>query len=142
MARESNEVFMSRVLNYGCPTGPLVHGFVFEALRKYCESVVATPATRFDSAFLSGESWVATGQWLGEQIGKHLNTPFPEPEAKPGSITTTYSGFVTIEGVRTQVDFQAPSGARKEELDSAFLDALAQVATLDYGAIGSEPAQS
>lgn len=139
-AVETNEEFMARVMRFGCPTGPVIHMFILEGLRKYCEAVVAKQARDFDSPLLSGEAWVRTGQWLGEQLGKKNNMPFPTPKAPPAGITT-FSGFVTIEGIRTQVDFRAPSDASQEQLDSAFLNALAQVATLDYGPIGTEPAQ-
>lgn len=140
-AVETNEEFMARVMRFGCPTGPVIELFILEGLRKYCEAVVAKPAQDFDSPMVSGQAWVRTGQWLGEQLAQHLNMPFPAPKAPPAGVTT-FSGFVTIEGIRTQVDFQASSDATRETLDSAFLDALAQIATVDYLEIGTESAQN
>lgn len=48
-----------------------------------------------------------------------------------------FSGFVNIDGVRCQVDFQTQLNASQAEKDSAFVAALSQVAKLDYLSIGT-----
>lgn len=50
---------------------------------------------------------------------------------------TVYSGFVQIDGSRCQVDFETPINASQAEKDSAFVNALSQVASLNYLEIGS-----
>jgi hypothetical protein len=51
--------------------------------------------------------------------------------------TEFFSGYVQFNsGEQFRVDFQARAGASKEAKDSAFVDALAQIARLDYVAIG------
>jgi len=59
----------------------------------------------------------------------------------PGSMTEQsavhYTGYITVPGsLRVQVDFVANTSASKAELDSAFVAALGQIATLDYLALG------
>ena len=66
---------------------------------------------------------------------------FPEPKGPPATKADmarikVFSGYVCLDGVRVQVDFQAPANATKEQLDSAFLDVLAQKAEIDYLEIG------
>lgn len=138
MKLESNEEFMRRLMTYGCPTGPLIHAFMFHGLMAYCNQVVAKPAEAFDSPMLSGNAWLATANWLGNELGKRLVKPFPGEQPATAQEMVTYTGYITIDGVRTQVDFQAGATASKEEKDAAFVDALAQVVELNYGPLGSE----
>lgn len=67
---ETNEQFIVRIMNFGCPTGPLIQAFVIEALRKYAEAVSSAPAESLDSPFLSGESWKATAIWLKTELDR------------------------------------------------------------------------
>jgi hypothetical protein len=48
-----------------------------------------------------------------------------------------FQGYVSFDGVRINVDFEAPVGATEQEKDSAFVNALAQKAELNYLAIGN-----
>ena len=50
--------------------------------------------------------------------------------------TDVFRGYLSFEGLRIDVDFQAPVGASSELLDSSFLSALAQKAEINYLAIG------
>jgi hypothetical protein len=49
---------------------------------------------------------------------------------------SVYSGYVTVNGVRVQVDFEAKSSASKHEVDSAFVAQLEKVVELNYLVIG------
>ena len=49
---------------------------------------------------------------------------------------TCYAGYIQLDGKRIDVSFEAATDASKEQLDAAFLSALAQHATFDYLAIG------
>ena len=135
---ESNEEFMRRVMTFGCPTGPLIHVLIFQGLMQFCRQVVAKSAESMDSPMVSGAAWRTTASWLGGELAKRLNEPFPSPEVVSTTEVVTYTGYIARDGVRTQVDFQAKADATKEEKDSAFLDALAQLVELDYLALGSE----
>lgn len=50
--------------------------------------------------------------------------------------TEVFRGYLSFDGLRIDVDFQAPVGASSELLDSSFLAALAQKAEINYLAIG------
>lgn len=45
-------------------------------------------------------------------------------------------GYISFEGVRIDVEFEAPLGATEQEKDHAFLASLAQKVELNYLAIG------
>lgn len=47
-----------------------------------------------------------------------------------------FQGYISIDGVRIDVEFEAPLGATEQEKDHAFVAALAQKAELNYLAIG------
>lgn len=49
---------------------------------------------------------------------------------------TCYAGYIQLDGKRIDVSFEAATDASEEQLDAAFLSALAQHATFDYLAIG------
>jgi hypothetical protein len=53
-----------------------------------------------------------------------------------------YVGYLQHEGERIEVEFVTALGASKQEKDSAFVDALSQVANIDFVAIGVFPANS
>lgn len=68
---ETNEEFLVRIMNYGCPHGALVQPFVIEALMRYARDVAAAPAFE-GNAFVSGEAWKRVGVWLlGELEAKY-----------------------------------------------------------------------
>lgn len=49
-----------------------------------------------------------------------------------------YAGYVRLGAEQVQVDFAVPLGASAQDMDSAFLAALSQVAELDYLLIGGD----
>lgn len=59
-----------------------------------------------------------------------------EPLASAISKEEVYSGYVNIDGTRTQLDFSATPGASQQELDAAAFGALAMVAEVNYVRIG------
>lgn len=67
---ETNEQFIARIMNFGCPTGPLIQAFVIQSLRKYAEAVSDAPAESLSSPMLSGESWKATAIWLKTELDR------------------------------------------------------------------------
>lgn len=69
--RETNEEFIVRIMNFGCPTGALIQAFIMEALARYCVEV--QKASFPDTPLLSGEAWKATGAWLQSQLDEHFN---------------------------------------------------------------------
>lgn len=69
--RENNEEFMVRIMNFGCPTGPLVHAFILEGLINYAERVIANPPP--DGA-VSGDAWKRTAEFVQAEINKHLGS--------------------------------------------------------------------
>lgn len=50
---ETNEQFIARIMNFGCPTGPLIQAFVIQSLRKYAEAVSDAPAESLSSPMLA-----------------------------------------------------------------------------------------
>jgi hypothetical protein len=66
----------------------------------------------------------------------------PDEEGKGAQVgtgggVTCYTGYLTHNGVRLQVDFEAPADASKGVLDAAFLQALGEKVEFDYLAIGT-----
>lgn len=59
-----------------------------------------------------------------------------EPQASAVSKEEVYSGYVKIDGTRTQLDFSVPPGASQQELDAAAFGAFAMVAEVNYVRIG------
>ena len=57
-------------------------------------------------------------------------------EAKPK--VAYFTGYVKVDGHRQQVDFSAPMDATPAQKDSIFLNALAQVAEVDYLEVGQD----
>lgn len=51
--------------------------------------------------------------------------------------TKTFSGYVRLGATTVRVDFQVPASASKAELDSAFVDSLAQMVEINYLEIGA-----
>lgn len=69
--RETNEEFMVRIMNFGCPTGALIQMFIIEALRVYATdtcSTVEQPANW--PSLISFNDWKATGIWLKAELVK------------------------------------------------------------------------
>lgn len=82
----------------------------------------------------------ALGFTSSEQYIEHQRVMAQSKELAKNQLATAftvYSGFVQIDGVRCQVDFQTRINASQAEKDSAFVNALSQVATLNYLEIGS-----
>ncbi|ART61458.1 hypothetical protein CBP36_21050 (plasmid) [Acidovorax carolinensis] len=52
------------------------------------------------------------------------------------SLGVCFAGYCEVDGARVEVEFEVPVGASQEQIDAAFLGALAQKATIDYLAIG------
>ena len=69
--RETNTEFLARVMDFGCPTGPLVQPFVLYAVEFYCKAVSQTDVAKLDNGLFSGEAWKATGAWLESELAKH-----------------------------------------------------------------------
>jgi hypothetical protein len=70
---ETNEEFVSRIMNFGCPTGALIQAFVIEALSQYCAIVEENHVP--DTPFMLGSTWKATGAWLKSELEKKYGTP-------------------------------------------------------------------
>ncbi len=58
-----------------------------------------------------------------------------QPASSPCKVTC-YAGYIQLNGTRIELGFEAPVGASREQLDAAFLVALAEHATYDYLAVG------
>ncbi|MDR9060624.1 hypothetical protein [Burkholderia multivorans] len=55
------------------------------------------------------------------------------------AVTEAFTGYLKLPGAdRVQVDFMCRKGATQEENDLAFLQALAQIGTVDYVAVGEK----
>jgi len=66
---ETNTEFLTRIMAHGCPTGALVQGMIMRAVESFAKVVAAEPDPNvFDSMFINGEAWRATGVWLTEQF--------------------------------------------------------------------------
>lgn len=50
----------------------------------------------------------------------------------------TFAGYLEHDGCRIDIGFEVPVGSTQEEKDLAFLAALAQIATVNYLAIGQD----
>ena len=70
MTHETNVDFLTRVSEWGCPTGPLVQPFIMHAIEHYCDEVLKHDASAFDTPFLSGEAWLKTAQWCKGEFNK------------------------------------------------------------------------
>lgn len=66
---ETNEEFIVRVMNFGCPTGGLIQAFIVEALCSYAADVVTSEET-WDNGLISSVAWKRTGQWLLDELNK------------------------------------------------------------------------
>lgn len=68
---ETNTEFIARVMEFGCPTGPLVQPFIMYAVEYYAQAVSRVDAAELDNGLFSGEAWKATGAWLESELAKH-----------------------------------------------------------------------
>lgn len=66
--RETNEEFIARVMNYGCPTGALIQPFIIEALTQYAARCSVEPIP--ENGLIDPEAWMETAQWLKSELGK------------------------------------------------------------------------
>lgn len=67
---ETNEEFLSRIMNFGCPTGALIQPFVIQALTVFSKMVIAAGEDECDTPLVCGEAWVNTAKWLKEELDK------------------------------------------------------------------------
>lgn len=78
-----------------------------------------------------------TGSYSGQAISfSKFEEIGVDPDAFASSEQEFFSGYVMIDGTRTQLDFSAPPGASQQELDAAAFGALAMIAEVNYVRIG------
>lgn len=65
---ETNEEFITRVMNFGCPTGGLIQPFLIEALYHYCEAVIKAEPVETENGFLAPGAWKRTAEWLKSEL--------------------------------------------------------------------------
>jgi len=65
---ETNDEFVQRVMNFGCPTGALIQAFIIQAMTTYSNMVIHAGPAACESPLLSGEAWVGTANWLKQQL--------------------------------------------------------------------------
>lgn len=65
---ETNEEFIVRIMNFGCPTGALIQPFIIEALAKYCDLIKDTELTA--NGLVEPQAWKDTAAWLRGEIDK------------------------------------------------------------------------
>lgn len=65
---ETNEEFIVRIMNWGCPTGALVQPFIIQALTTYANMVITAGPKECDSSMLSGKAWVATAEFVKKEL--------------------------------------------------------------------------
>lgn len=75
-------------------------------------------------------------QDLAAELAAQLAPSEPDNPATSSTQREVFTGYVTIDGHRTQVDFDVPVGADMQTKDAAFLAALGQIAELDYLSMG------
>jgi hypothetical protein len=69
--REYNDEFIQRIMNFGCPAGALMHGFILEGLRMYAEECIKAGPKKFDSGFMNGRAWLACAQFYLDELKEH-----------------------------------------------------------------------
>jgi hypothetical protein len=65
---ETNTEFITRIMEFGCPTGALIQPFVIEALRSYAERYAVNPIP--ENNFINPEAWMETAQWALAELEK------------------------------------------------------------------------
>ena len=71
--RETNEEFIVRIMNYGCPTGALIQPFIIEALTQYSARCSVEPIP--ENGLIDPEAWMETAHWLKEELEKKYVHP-------------------------------------------------------------------
>ena len=66
--RETNEEFIVRIMNFGCPTGALIQPFIIEALSVAAHRFSKEPIP--DGGLIDPEVWMETAQWLKSELEK------------------------------------------------------------------------
>ena len=66
--RETNVEFVTRIMEYGCPTGALVQPFIIEAIRRYAAECAVNPIP--ENGLISPEAWMETAQWITSELEK------------------------------------------------------------------------
>lgn len=100
-----------------------------QALR-VAQEIVATLRTRRDLPANFN------AQDLAAELAAQLAPSEPDNPATSSTQREVFTGYVTLDGHRIQVDFDVPVGADVQTKDAAFLAALGQVAELDYLSMG------
>ena len=65
---ETNQQFLERIMNFGCPTGPMAEVFILQAIEAYAKQVASAPAPKM--GFISGEAWKSTAEFLVKELDK------------------------------------------------------------------------
>jgi hypothetical protein len=66
---ESNTEFVSRVMEFGCPTGALIQAFVIEALTRYADDVLDTDEY-WENGLIDSVVWKRTAEFLKSELDK------------------------------------------------------------------------
>lgn len=106
------------------------------------ETRVGEALERMPSSALWQEYTELGGIWAQacERVkpGSSQNAAPAPGQARDGRVAMTcYTGHLTHNGVRVQVDFEVTAHASQGELDAAFLKALGDKVEFDYLAIGT-----
>ncbi|MCK6433154.1 MAG: hypothetical protein L6Q68_08990 [Aquabacterium sp.] len=104
-----------------------------QSMWAFATGLVAKHGTEGDESMTDADH--AEWQEAGAQANRALGTAAPS-----NGKVTVYTGHLSHDGQRLQVDFQAPAGATCAELDSLFLATLAQQVELEYLAVGDSDA--
>jgi hypothetical protein len=66
--RETNVEFITRIMEYGCPTGVLVQPFIIEAIGHYAHRYSTEPI--MEGGLIDPEAWMETAQFVREELKK------------------------------------------------------------------------
>lgn len=66
--RETNTEFITRVMEFGCPTGALIQPFIIEAISVAAHRFSKDPI--MDGGLIDPEAWMETAQWLKSELEK------------------------------------------------------------------------
>lgn len=124
--------------------GAMAQLFVIDALSKVAKKVALSPPEAFASmegGFINPEVWKGVAREISEKLALHLGESSEQFLNTPDRVAKeyeTYKGRLGLAGSTLEVEFNAPVGASKEEKDAAFVDALAQLADVDYVSVKQE----
>lgn len=63
---ETNTEFVTRIMNFGCPTGALVQPFIIEAISVAAHRFSKDPI--MDGGLIDPEAWMETAQWVKSEL--------------------------------------------------------------------------